>query len=537
MRKGIWPRVAAFLMVGMLLLLVGGIAAQDSDKLVYLFYGEPGEADPATAYDARSWVILENVYNQLITYEGEDATKFAPELAKDWDISADGLVYTFYLREDAVFHDGTPVTAEAVKYSFDRVLMMNQPPSWMFAQMMDLNSTKVRGDYTVEITLTEPYAAALGVFATMLGSIVNPACVEAHGGIVEGEENEWMNQNEEGCGSGPYKLKEWTPAERLVLERFDEYWGEPAKVKTIEAPIIPEVGTRVLMLRKGDADLHDHFPSVNIPDVLGAEGLTIEALDSFDVEFIVLGCRGALAEKTVRQAVSYAFPYKSVLQFIYQGYSARLTGAIPAGMFGHYTIPEETRYRLDIEKANELLDAAGWKWAGEPGVGIREKDGERLDMEVLLPIGAENRMQEALMWQNNLKKIGFNLIIREITWAIAYEVMRNHESGGMFTGWLPDYADPDNYADAILNSDNSDAIYGSSYSNPEMDALIDQAKWETDREKRAEIYKQIQELTFEDAPYVWVAQVANIVVLTNRVKGYYYNPTLPPNLAALYVEE
>lgn len=535
MKMNVWCKTFGLLLVAVSLLFVCGLAA--SDKLTYLFYGEPGEADPATAYDARSWVILMNVYDQLITYEGEDATKFAPELATDWNISEDGLVYTFYLRDDAVFHDGSPVTAEVVKYSFNRVLTMNQPPAWMFAQMMDLNSTKVLDDYTVEITLTKPYAAALGVFATMLGSIVNPAVVEAHGGVVADEENTWMNQNEEGAGSGPYILKAWIPAERVVFERFDNYWGEKAKIKTIECPIIPEIGTRVLLLRAGDADLHDHFPSVNIPDVLGAEGLTVKALPSFDIEFIVLACRGALAERAVRQAVSYAFPYKTVLQFIYQGYSAGLTGAIPAGMFGYYGIPEENRYQLDTERANQLLDAAGWEWPGEPGVGIREKGGERLQMEVLLPTGAENRMQEALMWQNNLKKIGFDLIIREITWAIAYRVIRNHETDGMFTGWLPDYADPDNYADATLNAANADAIWGSSYDSPDMDALIDQAKWEPNVEKRAELYKQIQELAWKDAPFVWVAQVANIVVLNNRVKGYYYNPTLPPNLASLYIEE
>lgn len=535
MKINVWCKIFGLLLVTVSLLFVCGVAS--SDKLVYLFYGEPGEADPATAYDARSSVVIENVYDRLLTYEGADATKFAPQLAKEWTVSDDAMVVTVKLREDAVFHDGTPVTAEAVKYSFNRVLTMNQPPAWMLSQMMDLDSTKVIDDYTVELHLTLPYAAALGVLTHTVASIVNPAVVEANGGIVADEENLWMNQNEGGAGSGPYILKEWIPAERLVFERFDDYFGEKGKIKTIECPIVLEMATRIMILRAGDADIHPYFPQVNVPEVEGAGNLVIAPFASFDIDFIALGCRGPLAGKTVRQAVSYAYPYEESIEFIYQGYGSRLTGAVPAGMFGYYAIPEDERYHLDLQKANQLLDDAGWVWPGEPGEGVRHKDYKLLDAEVLLPIGDEVRMQQALLWQSELKKIGFDLIIREIVWAIAYKVVRAHESDGMFTGWLPDYPDPDNYADAILGADNSDAIYGSSYDNPDMDALIAAAKVEADPAKRAELYKQIQELTFEDAPYVWVAQNINVTVLNKRVQGYYYNPALQIKFETLYFED
>ena len=527
-------KVIGLLLLMVSLLFVSGLAA--SDKLVYLFYGEPGEADPAKAYDARSAVIQENVYDRLITYEGADATKFAPQLAKEWTVSDDGMVLTFKLREDAVFHNGDPVTAEAVRYSFNRVITMNQEPAWMIQMLMDLDSVKVLDDYTVEIHLLIPYAAALGVLTHTVASIVNPAVVEAHGGVVADTENLWMNQNEGGAGSGAYILKEWIPAERLVFERFDNYWGEKGKIKTIECPIVLETATRIMLLRAGDADIHPYFPQVNVPEVEGAENLIIAPYSSFDIDFIALGCRGPLADKKVRQAISYAYPYELSISHIYQGYGIRLTGAIPEGMFGYYAIPEDQRYRLDLEKANQLLDEAGWVWPKEPGVGTRHKNYELLDMEVLLPIGDELRMQQALLWQSELKKIGFDLIIREIVWAIAYKVVRAHESDGMFTGWLPDYPDPDNYVDAILNSDNSDAIYGSSYANPDVDALIAAAKVEADPVKRAGLYKEIQELTVEDAPYIWVAQDINVTVLNKRVKGYYYNPALQIRFAALYFE-
>ena len=188
--------------------------AAASETLNYLLYGEPESLDPAYAYDARSNSIINNVYDRLITYPGEDASRFAPMLAEKWEISPDGKVLTFHLRKDVKFHDGSAMKADAVKYSFDRVLKMNQPPSWMMSQMMDLNSTKVIDDYTVEINLTAPYAAALSVFCHSVGSVVNPAVVEAHGGVVEGEQNSWMDQN--GTGTGPFTLRKWVPAERLL---------------------------------------------------------------------------------------------------------------------------------------------------------------------------------------------------------------------------------------------------------------------------------------------------------------------------------
>ena len=529
-----------WLVFGLVLSLVVGLASVSlgqTDKLVYLFYGEPGEADPATAYDARSSVIIQNVYDRLITFAGADATMFAPQLAERWEVSDDGTVLTFWLRQDAKFHNGDPVTAAAVKYSLDRVLTMNQPPSWMLSQMMDLDSTQVIDDYTVEIHLTTPYAAALGVLTHTVSSIVNPNVVEANGGIVADDENLWMNQNEGGAGSGPYTLKAWIPAERLVFERYDGYWGKIGQIKTIECPIVSEMATRIMLLLAGDADIHPYLPAVNVPDFEGADNLIVDSYPTFDVNFVALGCRGPLEDKVVRQAISYAFPYEDLIEYVYLGYASTLTGAVPAGMHGYHEIPAGQRYELNIDKANQLLDDAGWVWPGDPGVGFRHKDYELLDMEVLLPIADEVRLQTALLWQAELKKIGFDLIIREIVWAIAYKVVRAHESEGMLTGWLPDYPDPDNYVDAILGSGNSDAIYGSSYDNPAMDALIAAAKVEVDPVRRAQLYEQIQILTVDDAPYIWTAQAENVVVMNKRVKGYYYNPALQIDFASIYFDE
>ena len=154
----------------------------DPDTLNILAYGEPDQLDPATCYDARGSLVIQNLYDRLVGYDSPDTTVINCRLAETWETSPDGMEYTFYLRKDATFHDGSPITADAVKYSFDRVLKMNQPPAWMMAQCMDLNSTQVIDDYTVKITLTKPYAAFLPILCYTVASVVNPAVIEANGG-------------------------------------------------------------------------------------------------------------------------------------------------------------------------------------------------------------------------------------------------------------------------------------------------------------------------------------------------------------------
>jgi peptide/nickel transport system substrate-binding protein len=285
----------------------------DPNTLNVLAYGEPDQIDPATCYDARGSLIIHNLYDRLVGYNTADTKEINPRLAERWEISSDGMEYTFYLREDATFHDGSPVTADAVKYSFDRVLTMNQPPSWMMAQCMDLDSTQVVDEYTVKITLTKPYAAFLPILCYTVASIVNPDVIEANGGIVENEESEWLNLNEGGAGSGPYELVEWEPNERILLKRNDDYWRGPANLENVKVMFIPEVGTRVMYMKKGDADIATVFPETNIPDLLGADGVKIFADPSFDIMFLVLGCRGSLVHKEVRQAMCMAMDYDTIL--------------------------------------------------------------------------------------------------------------------------------------------------------------------------------------------------------------------------------
>jgi len=160
---------------------------KNPDTIVFYTIGEPKTLDPADAYDTASGEVIFSIYDGLITYKGADTETFYPSLATDWSVSDDSLTWTFNLRENVKFSNGNDFTAEDVKYSFDRVLIMDAPESgvsWILSQCMDLNSTKIIDDHTVEITLTQPYGGFLAVITYTVGCIVDKETVEAHGGVV-----------------------------------------------------------------------------------------------------------------------------------------------------------------------------------------------------------------------------------------------------------------------------------------------------------------------------------------------------------------
>ena len=163
---------------------------------------------------------MQNTYDRLVAYKGS-STELVPSLATSWEISKDGKVYTFRLRHGVKFHDGTEFTAKDVKFSLDRMIKINKGPAWIYTQDMDLNSVKVVDDYTVQITLTHPYAAFLYTIAYVGASIMNSTLVMKH--EVNGDLGQaWLQDHD--AGSGPYIMTQWVPNVQVVLKKFGDYW-------------------------------------------------------------------------------------------------------------------------------------------------------------------------------------------------------------------------------------------------------------------------------------------------------------------------
>jgi len=265
-----------------------GTTVKNPDTIVRYTIGDAKNLDPADSYDTASWEIVTNVYDTLVTVKGSDAVTIEPDLATDWSVSEDGLVWTFHLRKGVKFSNGNDFTADDVVYSFDRVLTMNSPESgcaWILSQFLRVGDTVKVDDYTVELHLEKSFGITLPCLVTAVASIVDSDYVEAHGGVQADTENEFMKENP--MGTGPYMLESWTRKQEIRLVKNPNYWGgwEGKHVSNVIIKIVEEPSTRILALKNGDADFAD-IPTANIEDVKDAPGVRMELAPSPNVTML-----------------------------------------------------------------------------------------------------------------------------------------------------------------------------------------------------------------------------------------------------------
>lgn len=461
--------------------------------------------DPADAYEASSINLIQNIYDRLVTYNGSDISKVTPMVAESWNVSEDGLKYTFKIRKGIKFTNGNPLNAHAVKFSLDRAIIMNRPPAWKLIELMDLNSTRAIDDYTLEIKLKQAYPAFLKVLAFSAASIVDPEVVNAHGGVKANEINEWMVSN--AIGSGPYKLVSWERGQQIVLEANEDHWRGKPKIKRYIYKIVPEPATQMMILEKGDADLA-YIPLANLKQLENKPGIVVESRGlSLQIDYIVFNNNlKPFDSKLVRQAICYAFDYKAAIENVYQSHAEIAQGPIPKGMFGHDDSLEW--YARDLARARALLKEAGYE------------DG--FTAEIIYLEGNDEMRKTAILLQNNLREIGIELKIQPLAYSAYITKIFNKDFQLAFAGWAPDFPDPDVNVAPLLHP-NSEVNYAS-YSNPKVTELIEAGAKQLDEEARFQIYSQLQRLVKEDAPYLWIAQYKIVGVYRDWVKGYYYNP-------------
>jgi len=524
------------LAIGMCLLMIAAsfsgcveteteIKIKNPDTIVFYTIGDPKTLDPADAYDTASGEVIFSIYEGLITYRGADTETFYPSLATDWSVSNDSLTWTFNLRENVKFSNGNDFTAEDVKYSFDRVLIMDAPESgvsWILSQCMDTNSTKIIDDYTIEITLTDPYGGFLALLGYTVGYIVDKETVEAHGGVVAGTENEWMKEH--AVGTGPYMLDHWTHKTEVVMVKNENYWGgwdgkhaDKVVIKTADEP-----ATRILAIKNGDADFA-YIPYENLEDVEG-EGVIVSAYDSYDVVLVILNTKSNnvyLAETEVRQALSYAFNYQSAIDDAYIGYMSRLPGAIPTGMPYYETqnngVPV---YDYDLIEAEKILDDAGY---------TENDDGYRFNattFRIFYNAGNAERLKMSLSFQQELTELGIISTVTTEGWPqLLHRMFTTNDWDIIFMGWGPDYNDPDDYiAPFIGSADIGQDTYNTGWKNETVDEMILKAKYTTDHEERSDAYQTAFDIYIHDPPMIFIGQRQYIRPMRDWVQGYSYNP-------------
>lgn len=532
------------------------VAIKNPDTYIVATIGEPESLDPAYDYETAGGEILQNVYETLVWYDGEHPDKLIPMLAtnvptiENGGVTPDGLHYTFHIRQGVKFHDGTTMDAYDVEYSLERVLIINDDwgPAWMMGQVMipnygpgpldmdDINaSVEVLDQYTIRINLVYPYPAFIQVLAYTVASIVSMDYVEAHGGVQVNTLNDWMHTHE--AGTGPFKLKEWVSNQYIMLERFDDYWREPAKLKYVIIKKVQDVGTREMMLFSGDAD-SVYIPRQHKTDVEGKPNLRIvQGKPTFNIDFIGFNQdiksgpnpignvpSWFFKDINVRRAFVHAFDYDKFLSDVLLGTGIQPRGVIPKGMFGYNeSVP---LFDYNLTKSAYYLSQAidnrtGQSYADE-------------GFEIWLYYNAGNAVREAAceMFKASLESlttqglVSGNIVVhvQALDWSGAYlPAVERKQLPIFFLGWAPDYADPDDYTFPFYH-ENGTYAKRISLQNHTLTLMCERAAQELNTTLRAQMYYEIEMAVYENAYFAWLAQATNFHVERDWTQGYYFNP-------------
>ena len=480
--------------------------------------------DPAFDYEYAGWEVIANLYDPLITYDKGDSTKFVGRLAESWTSSTDGLVYTFKLRQNVKFSNGDEFDANAVQYSVNRVLKMNQPPSWILSQSLTLDSVKAVDKYTVEFHLTQPYSAFLATLATMTASIVNPNVVEAHGGTAANSTNAWMDSN--AAGTGPFILQEWIKGDHLTLARNPLFWGTPPQLEKVIMYYKTSVQTRLLDIKSGFAQIA--VVDVNhVQDVQGVEGIVVESIGlSQHIDFVYMNVKTFPFNNTLlRRAVVHAINYDAIQAGINRNLTSRYVGPFAHGQEGY----DETMqpYTYDPELAKQLLAQAGYP----EGKGLPTITYMYYSRDASVALIAQEIQQD-------LANIGINVNLLGVSFSTYIDKClagpENVAEMG-WTEWYADYISPDDFVIPFANPGFPPVGWNPAYySNPRVTELYQKAPYLTDPNQRVVMYKEITKIMYDDAPYAWLGQFKGYYTYRSNVHGIYNNVILSSGVGLDY---
>lgn len=484
---------------------------------------EPASLDPHAVTAVNDFRINVNLYDGLVRYD-DDSLNVEPALATDWTVSDDGLTYTFTLREGVTFHDGSTFDADAVVFNFERMLDEDHPyhgtgPFPLAGQFYgNLDSIVANGSSEVVMTLSSPFAPFLSNLAYPSGLIISPAAVMEHG----------QDVGRNPSGTGPYRFVEWRSNERVTLERNADYWDGPPPVSGVVFRPIVEATTRVNELFTGGVDLIVEVPPDELAGLRADANYTVYEQAGPHVWFLILNLLEApFDDVRVRQAANHAIDRQSLVDDVLQGTATVANSPTPPA-FGSAHNPDITGYDYDPERARQLLAEAGYPDGVDVTFYVTEGGSGMLDP---VPMG------EAI--QADLRAVGINASIQTYEWnSFLGEVNPGLQGKADMAqmAWMT--ADPDTLPFLTLRTNawpDAGGFNSGYYSNPEVDRLLEAAQVETDPAERDRLYRAMQEIVVEDAPWVFVANWKQNAASSSALTGFDVHPSflLRLNRAAL----
>ncbi|MBV8392390.1 MAG: ABC transporter substrate-binding protein [Alphaproteobacteria bacterium] len=491
-------------------LAMRSVQAADASTFVSGFQ-LPGNLDPHQVYDVPMQTMMFNAYDNLYRYEN-DPPEIVPWLAESHTVSADGLVWEFRLRPNVKFHDGSPLAAEDVVYSFRRVLTLALAPAGAFLKILKPDNVTAPEPLLVRFKLEAPYAPFFAAIPSIC--IVNQRVIKQH--EKDGDWGKaWMASN--GAGSGAYRIvsEGYRPLEYLDMEINENHflgWSHnPKPVKKIAYRPTKETSTRVLSLINGSIDCTDGNLPADQVEQINASKIAFVQKDEVMKTFVIRmnNTKPPFDNANARKAFAHAFNYTGFIKEILGGYATRDPYPMPQNLWG---IPKDAKgYDYDLKRAKEYMDKA-----------IAEGAPMKRAFEIHVQSENEQSVQGAQLFQSDLAQIGINLKVVGNIWSnLTTAATKPDTTPDMWVHWVSTYfVDPENWVGQMYDSQFHGTWKASSYyKNAEVDGLLRKARASVKQEERDPLYQEAIRKIMADSPDIWIYNSMQLQGLNKRVKG------------------
>jgi len=476
-----------------------------------------GTVDPARGTDYTETYAMINMYDSLLfpNVSGE----MQPHLATAWSVTDDGLNYTFTIREGVKFHDGASLTAEDVKFSFDRMMALKDGLSWLWSGVID--EVTVDKEYVVTFHLFKPFAPFPATLPWLL--IVNKDLLMANAAAGDFGEfmdygSDWLNAaTTDDAGSGPYSLKSWDRGREIVFERFEDYWGGwpkgDASIDEVHSILIAESATILTMIRKGELTLTDYYRGYGeYQEMAKSPNVVLSEAPSTEVISFKLNTKKPPTDDIhIRKMLAYAFDYSTMVDLLEPGSTLAL-GPTALNVPGHD--PDLFQYTFDLGKAKQELEKSSYY----PDVPT---------IQLVTPQFGESRRNASLRLKELVETLGVNIEINLEPWGRMTELASTVETTPniMLISVLANYPDVDSYLYGMYHSNAAGTWMSTEWLlDPEVDRLIDQSRETIDPDKRTAILYNIQELIVEQVPDIFMNVMPIRVAMQDYLKGFTPRP-------------
>jgi peptide/nickel transport system substrate-binding protein len=471
-RFGVFALFALVALVG----CGGGGAPQSNtppDTLYVALEAEPPELDPnlSSAYVDRQ--VMASLYDKLVDID--ENGEIVPMLAKSYDVSDDGKVYTFHLRDGIKFHDGTEFNAEAAKYNLERY---QEEDSVRSTEVEPIESVEAVDEYTVRVTLSEPFAPFLAVLTDRAGIMASPKAIEENNGRI----------SKDPVGTGPFKFVERVRGDHITVEKNPDYWREGLpKIDKIEYRGIDDENVQYQNLQSGELDIIDSIPLVEFKELQESGDYNVSIEPGLGYQGVFLNVtQPPFDNKQLRQAVYRLVDREAIVKAVLRDVGGEAGNSPFSEQSWAYSEESDSYPERSVEEAKALLEEAG------------EPDGFSFTLKTD-PSPINQQIGQVI--QNNLKPAGIDVKLEQEEFGTLLDDSTNGNFQALFLGWSG-RIDPDLniYDFTVTNGDFND----SGYSNPEVDKLLNEARITSDRDRRKELYGQVMEILHEDVPYVYL---------------------------------